>query len=144
MGLFYPDTQGKMVYKRFVEFGRVALVTNGNNSGKLVVIADIIDQTRALCENPVNGIPRTVYRVQDLNLTDLKINISHGARAGVIRKQYVKEDIDAKWEKTSWAKKLKARADKRSLSDFGRFKGKIEKQRRNRKINAIVKTLKKK
>ncbi|XP_057291838.1 60S ribosomal protein L14-like [Hydractinia symbiolongicarpus] len=133
-----------MVYQRFVEFGRVALVNNGDFSGKLVVIADVIDQTRALCENPVNGVPRQMMRFQDLNLTDLKINIPHGARGGAIRKQYVKEEIDAKWEKTSWAKKLKARTAKRNLNDFGRFKAKVEKQRRNRKIKAIVKSLKKK
>lgn len=70
-----------------------------------------------------------MMRFQDLNLTDLKINIPHGARGGAIRKQYVKEEIDAKWEKTSWAKKLKARTAKRNLNDFGRFKAKVEKQR---------------
>ncbi|GAU43010.1 hypothetical protein TSUD_28290 [Trifolium subterraneum] len=35
-----------MPFKRFVEIGRVALVNYGEDYGKLVVIVDVIDQTR--------------------------------------------------------------------------------------------------
>jgi hypothetical protein len=33
-------------FKRFVEIGRVALVNYGKDYGRLVVIVDVIDQTR--------------------------------------------------------------------------------------------------
>merc|ERR1712212_1075946 len=133
-----------MVYKRFIHAGRVVFVANGKYAGKLVVVADVVDHGRALCENPVHGVPRQVFRFQDLNITDIAVKIPHGARGGAIRKQYVAEDVDAKWDKTAWAKKIKAREDKRALSDFGRFKTKIAKQQRNRKIKAVIAQLEKK
>ncbi|KAI3989105.1 hypothetical protein MKX01_033141 [Papaver californicum] len=39
-----------MIFKRYVEIGRVALVNYGENYGKLVVIVDVIDQNRALVD----------------------------------------------------------------------------------------------
>merc|ERR1711872_1018943 len=136
--------QINMVYKRFIHAGRVVFVANGKYAGKLVVVADVVDHGRALCENPVHGVPRQIFRFQDLNITDIAVKIPNGARGGAIRKQYVADDVDAKWDKTAWAKKIKAREEKQSLTDFGRFKAKIAKQRRNRKIKAIVSQLKKK
>merc|ERR1712113_1307576 len=71
-----------MVYKRFIQAGRVVYVANGKYAGKLVVVADVVDHGRALCENPVHGVPRQVFRFQDLNITDIALNIPHGARGG--------------------------------------------------------------
>merc|ERR1712149_55653 len=138
------NNNNKMVYKRFIQAGRVVFVANGKYAGKLVVVADIVDHSRALCENPVHGVPRQVFRFQDLNITDIAVKIPNGARGGAIRKQYTADDVDAQWAKTAWAKKIKAREDKRSLSDFGRFKAKVAKQQRSRKIKALVTQLKKK
>merc|ERR1712223_1211558 len=135
--------KNKMVYKRFIEAGRVVYVANGKYAGKLVVVADVVDHGRALCENPVHGVPRQVFRFQDLNITDIAVKIPNGARGGVIRKQYVADDVDAQWAKTAWAKKIQAREDKRNLSDFGRFKAKVAKQQRSRKIKAALVQLKK-
>merc|ERR1712212_1423163 len=134
----------KMVYNRFITAGRVVFVTNGKYAGKLVVVADVVDHGRALCENPVHGVPRQVFRFQDLNITDITVNIPHGARGGAIKKQYDAVDVDAQWAKTAWAKKIAGREAKRALSDFGRFKAKVAKQQRARKIKAIVTQLKKK
>merc|ERR1712212_385569 len=134
----------KMVYKRFIHAGRVVFVANGKFAGKLVVVADIVDHGRALCENPVHSVPRQVFRFQDLNITDIAVKIPHGARGGAIRKQYVADDVDAQWEKTAWAQKIKAREDKRALTDFGRFKAKVAKQQRSREIKALVTQLEKK
>merc|ERR1712212_815064 len=94
-----------MVYKRFIHAGRVVYVANGKYAGKLVVVADVVDHGRALCENPVHGVPRQVFRFQDLNITDISVNIPHGARGGAIKKQYDAVDVDAQWAKTAWAKK---------------------------------------
>jgi len=35
-----------MVFKRFVEVGRVALINSGPDEGKLCVIVDVVDQNR--------------------------------------------------------------------------------------------------
>jgi len=125
-----------------VEVGRVALIANGKYEGKLVVIADLVDQKRILCENPIHAIPRQVFKTQDINLTDLKINVPHGARGGVIKKHYLKDEIDSKWEKTAWAQKLAGRVAKRQLSDFGRFKSAKAKMVLSRKVKKVLKTMK--
>lgn len=36
------------VYKRFVEIGRVALINEGPDQGKLCVIIDVVDQRRVI------------------------------------------------------------------------------------------------
>merc|ERR1739838_1022812 len=105
----------KMVYNRFIQPGRIVFVSTGKYAGKLVVVADIVDHGRALCENPIHGVPRQVFRFQDLNITDIAVKIPHGARGGAIRKQYMQDDVDAQWAKTAWAKKIGAREEKRNL-----------------------------
>merc|ERR1712183_843535 len=140
----HHHNNNNMVYKRFIQAGRVVYVANGKYAGKLVVVADVVDHGRALCENPVHGVPRQVFRFQDLNITDIAVNIPHGARGGAIKKQYDAVDVDAQWAKTAWAKKIAGREAKRNLSDFGRFKAKVAKQQRARKIKAAVALLKKK
>ena len=69
-----------------------------------------------------------MFSFASLTLTDIKVNISPGARSGAIRKQYEKDDVDGKWNKTSYAKKLAARESKRNMNDFDRFKAKVSKQ----------------
>ena len=78
-----------------------------------------------------------------MNITDIAVKIPNGARGGAIRKQYVADDVDAQWAKTAWAKKIAAREEKRNLSDFGRFKAKVAKQQRARKVKAALVQLKK-
>merc|ERR1712133_348080 len=141
--LTHPTNKSKWCTKDSFMQAALCFVANGKYAGKLVVVADIADHGRALCENPVHGVPRQVFRFQDLNITDIAVKIPHGARGGAIRKQYTADDVDAQWEKTAWAKKIKAREDKRNLSDFGRFKAKVAKQQRSRKIKALVTQLKK-
>ncbi len=52
----------------------------------------------------------------------------HGARSGAVLKAWTKADAAAKWEATSWAKKLAARVKRANLSDFERFVVKVTKQ----------------
>eukprot|EP00112_Aurelia_sp_Birch-Aquarium-sp1_P020250 Seg518.3 transcript_id=Seg518.3/GoldUCD/mRNA.D3Y31 product="60S ribosomal protein L14" pseudo=true protein_id=Seg518.3/GoldUCD/D3Y31 len=132
-----------MVFTRFVEPGRVALANTGKFQGKLLVIVDVIDQNRVLCDNPTNGVPRQTVNLKHLNLTDITIKVPHGARTGTVRKAYEKEDVNAQWEKTAWAQKLARKVKRASLNDFDRFKLKLAKQRKSRIIKAAVKELKK-
>ncbi|XP_065064304.1 large ribosomal subunit protein eL14-like isoform X2 [Rhopilema esculentum] len=132
-----------MVFKRFVESGRIALVNTGSYNGKLVVIVDVIDHNRVLCDNPSNNVPRQTINLKHLNLTDLKISVPHGARTACVRKAFDKEEVNAKWEKTAWAQRLERRVKRASLSDFDRFKVKVAKQRKNRILKTAVKQMKK-
>lgn len=45
----FPERSANMPFKRYVEIGRVALVTFGEDYGKLVVISDVVDQNRVSC-----------------------------------------------------------------------------------------------
>jgi len=136
--------KASMGFTKFVEAGRVTLVNGGKYDGKLVVIANVVNQSRVLADNPVDGVPRQLFSFAQLTLTSLKINISPGARSGAIRKQLEKDDIKGKWGATAYAKKLALREAKQNMNDFDRYKSKVAKQVRNRKVKAIVKTLKKK
>merc|ERR1712059_130739 len=130
-----------MVYTRFVEAGRVCLVSNGERSGSLVVICDVIDVNRVLVDNPVQNVPRQSMRLQDLNLTDLKVSIPHGARGGAVRRAYEKADIESLFANTAWSKKLAAKKRRQELTDFERFKVKIVKQQKTRLIKKAKKSL---
>lgn len=45
-----------------------------------------------------------------LHLTKFFIRIPHGAREKTVRNQWVKAEIDKKWNETQWAKKRAAKA----------------------------------
>ena len=61
-------------------------------------------------------------------LTDFKIGISPSAREKQVRKRFVEAEILAKWEKTSWAKKIAMKKRRKTLTDFDRFKLKVLRQ----------------
>merc|ERR1712000_743287 len=63
-----------MVFKRFVEIGRVAVINYGPDAGKLCVIIDVLDQNRAFIDGPssITGVQRQAIPFKRLALTDLK------------------------------------------------------------------------
>ncbi|XP_031561497.1 60S ribosomal protein L14-like [Actinia tenebrosa] len=132
-----------MVYNRFVEVGRVALINCGADEGKLCVIVDVVDQNRALVDGPCTSVCRQAINFKYLSLTDFKIKVSRSARSGPVKKAFEKEDIQGKWENTAWSKKLTMRKKRTTLTDFDRFKLKLAKQKKNRILRSEVKKLKK-
>ena len=83
---------------------------------------------QALVDGPCTGVRRQAMNFNKLWLTDFKIRISPSAREKQVRKRFVEGDIGAKWEKTSWAKKIAMKNKRKTLTDFHRFKLKILKQ----------------
>lgn len=112
------------MFSRFVEIGRVCLITQGPDEGKLCVIVDVVDATRALVDGPsaVNGVRRQTINFKSLSLTDVKVKIGRGARLASLLKAYKAADVDAKWGKTSEARKIAVRKARASTTDFDRFK----------------------
>ncbi|KAJ7242783.1 60S ribosomal protein L14 [Mycena haematopus] len=109
-------------FKRFVEVGRVVLLKSGPFSGKIAVIAEIIDHNRAIIDGPTTGVTRQSYPYKHLTLTPLTLTkLPRAAGSGIIKKQLEKEAIVEKWDKSSWAQKRAAMEKRRSLNDFGRF-----------------------
>merc|ERR1712007_417490 len=84
---------------RLVQLGRVVLVNN-----KLATIVEIIDQKRVLIDGP--NVARQSISLGKVVLTPLVLdNLPRGAKTGIVTKKWAGE-IDSKWSKTSWAKKI--------------------------------------
>ncbi|CAJ2628129.1 putative 60S ribosomal protein L14-like [Trifolium pratense] len=117
-----------MPFKRFVEIGRVALVNYGEDYGKLVVIVDVIDQTRALVDAP--DMERGPINFKRLSLTDIKIDIKRVPKKKDLIKAMEEADVKNKWENSSWGRKLIVRKRRAALTDFDRFKIMLAKVKR--------------
>eukprot|EP00444_Apocalathium_aciculiferum_P047694 CAMPEP_0183500766 /NCGR_PEP_ID=MMETSP0371-20130417/2816_1 /TAXON_ID=268820 /ORGANISM="Peridinium aciculiferum, Strain PAER-2" /LENGTH=133 /DNA_ID=CAMNT_0025694971 /DNA_START=92 /DNA_END=493 /DNA_ORIENTATION=- len=133
------------MYTRFVEPGRLALITYGPCSGKVCTVVDIVDQKRVVVDGPesVTGVPRHMMPVKRLSLTDFKLNITRGAREKTLKTALKKEDTMAKWAATSWAKKVKAKEVRSNMTDFDRFKVMVARKRRSTELKKSTKKTKK-
>merc|ERR1712187_521949 len=124
-GEFQRTKGGEMPYTRLVEVGRVAMINYGKDYGKLVVIVDIVDQSRALCDSP-DMVRKPIY-FKRLAITEFKIDIPKTPGKKELVKSLSDSGVFEKFTKTAWGKKLAARNEKASLCDFGRFKKMIAK-----------------
>lgn len=122
-----------MVFKRHVEVGRVVLINYGPESGKLATIIDIVDLNKCLVDGPadITGVSRQVIPYTRVALTDLMVKIQPNARQKTLKKAWAEADTLAKWEASSWAKKLASRKKRASLSDFDRFKVMVAKKQKS-------------
>eukprot|EP00408_Alexandrium_pacificum_P059703 CAMPEP_0171170132 /NCGR_PEP_ID=MMETSP0790-20130122/8560_1 /TAXON_ID=2925 /ORGANISM="Alexandrium catenella, Strain OF101" /LENGTH=133 /DNA_ID=CAMNT_0011634977 /DNA_START=8 /DNA_END=409 /DNA_ORIENTATION=+ len=129
------------MFKRFVEPGRLSLITYGPCAGKMCTIVDIVDQARVLVDGPkdITGVPRHMMPIKRMSLTDFKADIVRGAREKALRQALEKGEILSKWGATSWAKKLKARETRSNMTDFERFKLMMAKKSRSKAIKKILK-----
>jgi large subunit ribosomal protein L14e len=69
------------------------------------------------------------------------VKISRNAREKTLKKAWVDGDIMAKWESSSWAKKLDSKKKRASLSDFDRFKVMVARKQRSAIISDKMKEL---
>ena len=107
-----------MVFSRRVEVGRVALVESGADAGKLAVIVDVVDGSRALVDGQVG---RQVLSLRKMTLTPLVCKVPRSAAHKHVVKAMKKDDIEGRWAASAWGKKLANRATRQSLNDFQRF-----------------------
>ncbi|VEU22792.1 DEKNAAC103857 [Brettanomyces naardenensis] len=119
------ETSVKTTNWRLVEVGRIVLVEN-----KLATIVEIIDQKRALIDGP--AIQRQAISLGKTILTPLVLDkLPRGARTSTVTKRWAAADIDAKWGKTTWAKKNAQKQRRAKLTDFERFQVMVLKKQRN-------------
>ena len=132
-----------MVFTRFVEVGRVVLINYGPETGQLATIIDIVDSNKCLIDGPadITGVERQVIPFKRISLTDFKVEIGRNARAKTLKKAWADADVLAKWEATSWAKKLSAKKKRAALSDFDRFKVMVAKKEKSAIIAKKMKEL---
>merc|ERR1712203_1010926 len=91
--LFFCGTMA--MYTRFVQPGRLALITYGPCAGKMCTIVDIVDQKRVVVDGPesVTGVRRHMMPIKRLSLTDLKATIPRGAREKTLKQALEKSDV---------------------------------------------------
>lgn len=118
-----------MVFRRFVEIGRVALINYGPQYGKLVVIVDVIDQNRALIDTP--DMVRTQINFKRLSLTDIVIEIPRTPNKKTLKEAIEKGEVYSKWANSAWGRKLAVRTKRASLTDFDRFKVMVARVKRS-------------
>eukprot|EP01087_Luapelamoeba_hula_P013530 TRINITY_DN3860_c0_g3_i1.p1 TRINITY_DN3860_c0_g3~~TRINITY_DN3860_c0_g3_i1.p1 ORF type:complete len:185 (-),score=40.27 TRINITY_DN3860_c0_g3_i1:73-627(-) len=130
-----------MVFKRFVEIGRVALINYGPLAGKLCVIIDVLDQTRAFIDGPssITGVKRQMMPFRRLSLTDIKITIPHSPRLSTLVKAFKDGKVQEKWDRTAWAKKQVVKQKRESLNDFDRFKVMLARKKRSQGVRKELK-----
>ena len=122
----------EMVFKRYVEVGRVVLINFGPDAGKLATIIDVVDQNKCMVDGPeeITGVARQVISYKSIALTDLTVKVQRSARAKTLVKAWEAGETLATWEKSSWAKKLSAKKKRAGLGDFDRFKAMVAKKQK--------------
>ena len=131
-----------MPFARYVEPGRVALVSDGPLKGKLVSVVDIIDQTRALIDGPGSGVSRQQIRLNQLHLTKFRLKYPFTAPTRIVRKAWTDAQLNEKWANSQWAQKLANKEKRAQMTDYDRFKLTSARVKRNRARTAVFKSLK--
>ena len=111
-----------MVFKRFVEVGRVIVVNYGPLTGKLAVIVDILTTTKVIIQGLKGGVRRQELSLRRVTLTDYKIDIKRGAKREEVFKAIEDYKLEEKFKKSNMAKKVALREKRANLTDFDRFK----------------------
>ena len=128
-----------------MQIGRVCLINFGHLANKLCTVIDIVDANRALVEGP--EVPRQVIPIRRLSLTKIHIMIPHSCSRAVFKKEFEKENVMEKWNKTAWAAKLAVREKRANMNDFERFQVMLARKKVNsavrRNLGAAIKKEKK-
>ncbi|CTQ41290.1 large subunit ribosomal protein L14e [Babesia microti strain RI] len=110
------------LFKKFVEPGRLCLITYGPDAGKLCFIVDIITHTRIMIDGgTVTGVERQPIPLKWLKLTDKKIKLPRGSRTKTLKKALETSDVIDQFKESKMGKKLAFADAKHNLNDFERF-----------------------
>ena len=132
-----------MVFRRFVEVGRVIVINYGPLTGKLAVIVDILTTTKVLVQGLKGGVRRQELSLRRVTLTDDKIDIKRGAKRDEVLKAIDAYKLEEKFKKSTFAKKVELRQKRANLTDFDRFKVMRLRQKRAALRHAATKGIKK-
>ena len=134
-----------MVFRRFVEVGRVIIINYGPLTGKLAVIVDILTTTKVLVQGLKGGVRRQELSLRRVTLTDDKIDIKRGAKREEVLKAIESYKLEEKFKKSNFAKKVELRQKRANLTDFDRFKVMRLRQKRadlSQRLNVSLATIK--
>ena len=132
-----------MVFRKFVEIGRVVMINYGPLAGKLAVIVDILNTSKVLVHGPKEGVRRQEISLRRITLTEFKLDIKRGIHKDDLVKAIESAKIDEKFKETAYGKKLAKRLTRANLTDFDRFKVMRLKQKKAGLRGKILKPKKK-
>ena len=133
-----------MVFKRFIEVGRVIIINYGPYTGKLAVIVDVLTTTKVLVQGVKGGVRRQELSLNRVTLTDEKINIKRNAKKDEVAKALEESKVEEKIKKSKLGQKVELRQKRANLTDFDRFKIMRFRQKRSVLRHLAVKGLAKK
>merc|ERR1719263_2438158 len=81
-----------MVFRTFVQAGRLAFINFGEDYGTPVLIVDWADSKKMLIEGA--KFPRCMYPLRRLQLCKQKIALNRGARSGAVQKAWKSNKVD--------------------------------------------------
>jgi len=131
-----------MVFRRFVEVGRVIIVNYGPLVGKLAVIVDILTTTKVLIQGLKGGVKRQELSLRRVTLTDYKLDIKRGAKQAEVYKAIDDFKLEDKFKTSTHYKKNEIRQKRANLTDFDRFKVMRLRQKRSVLKHKAVKGIK--
>ncbi|KAF8472590.1 ribosomal protein L14-domain-containing protein [Kalaharituber pfeilii] len=138
------SSEVKTINWRLVQVGRVVLLKDGPQAGKLAAVVEIVDHKRVLIDGPKTGVPRQAISLSHVTLTPIVVpDIPRAARSGVVGKYWENDDVDSKWAASAWAKKIASREKRRELTDFDRFKVLVLKKQRRYEVRRAHATIRK-
>ena len=111
-----------MVFKKYIEVGRVIIVNYGPLTGKLAVIVDILTTTKVIVQGLKGGVKRQELSLRRVTLTNYKIDIKRSAKKEEVFKAIEDYKLEEKFKKSIYAKKTELREKRSNLTDFDRFK----------------------
>lgn len=77
-----------------------------------------------------------MINVKWVAVTDIKIKAPRNSRQKTLTKVWAAEGVQAKWDASSWAKKIAAKKAKASQTDFQRFQAKVAQQKLMKAVRA--------
>jgi len=122
------------LFTRFVEIGRVVLITYGEYEGKIAAILDVIDANSVVVAGPTSDVPRHPISLKRVQLTDIIVPFRRNPRSNTLAKAWNQNRIQEQWDNSSWGKKLDSRKRKAEMNDFDRFKSMVAHQQRAKLI----------
>lgn len=130
-------TEIKQKKIRYVQSGRLALVSYGPWEGHLAVIKEVIDHRRVVIGNPVTKMPWHQTTVRRLKLT---AEVDSTLKPISQKTKWVKktESLLASFKESKWAKVLALQEKKKNMNDFQRFKLKWAKTRQNQEAKKAI------
>lgn len=129
-----------LLYKRFVEPGRLCLIEFGPFTGKLCIIVDIITLKRVIVDGPFEGgVPRMVIPIKRLRLLQQWTKIGKNLGTQKLKEVVESSKILEKFHNSRMGQKMAIRKRRREATDFERFQVLYAKKLLKQKMNELKK-----